>query len=152
MIVIMMLLAVLGGATLSIQAAINGRLGSQVGVLKSAFLTFSVGALVTALLIFYFEPVQTVTLLDVPKWQLMGAMLGVPYTVIMVVAVQRIGTGIATVAVIFGQLAMSMLIDHFGWLGNASIHFTYTRLGAVVCLGIALYFIYSSSKAATVNA
>ena len=105
----------------------------------------------TALLIFYFEPVQTVTLLDVPKWQLMGAMLGVPYIVIMVVAVQRIGTGIATVAVIFGQLAMSMLIDHFGWLGNASIHFTYTRLGAVVCLGIALYFIYSSSKAATVN-
>lgn len=146
MIVIMMLLAVLGGATLSVQAAINGRLGSQVGVLKSAFLTFSVGALVTALLIFYFEPVQAVTLLDVPKWQLMGAMLGVPYIVIMVVAVQRIGTGIATVAVIFGQLAMSMLIDHFGWLGNASIHFTYTRLGAVVCLGIALYFIYSSSK------
>ena len=151
MIVIMMLLAVLGGATLSVQAAINGRLGSQVGVLKSAFLTFSVGALVTALLIFYFEPVQTVTLLDVPKWQLMGAMLGVPYIVIMVVAVQRIGTGIATVAVIFGQLTMSMLIDHFGWLGNTSIHFTYTRLGAVICLGIALYFIYSSSKVTPVT-
>lgn len=149
---IMMLLALLGGATLSVQAAINGRLGSQVGVLKSAFLTFSVGALVTALLIFYFEPVQTVTLLDVPKWQLMGALLGVPYIVIMVVAVQRIGTGIATVAVIFGQLAMSMLIDHFGWLGNGSIHFTYTRLGAVICLAIALYFIYSSSKATPVNA
>lgn len=151
MIVIMMLLAVLGGATLSVQAAINGRLGSQMGVLKSAFLTFSVGALVTALLIFYFEPVQAVTLLDVPKWQLMGAMLGVPYIVIMVVAVQRIGTGIATVAVIFGQLAMSMLIDHFGWLGNSSIHFTYTRLGAVICLGIALYFIYSSSKVTPVT-
>ena len=152
MTVIMMLLAVLGGATLSVQAAINGRLGSQVGVLKSAFLTFSVGALVTALLIFYFEPVQAITLLDVPKWQLMGAMLGVPYIVIMVVAVQRIGTGIATVAVIFGQLAMSMLIDHFGWLGNTPIHFTYTRLGAVICLGIALYFIYSSSKATSAKA
>lgn len=152
MIVIMILLAVLGGAMLSIQAAINGRLGSQVGVLKSAFLTFSVGALITVLLIFYFEPVQAVTLLDVPKWQLMGAMFGVPYIVIMVVAVQRIGTGVATVAVIFGQLAMSMLIDHFGWLGNASIHFSYTRLAAVICLGIALYFIYSSSKTTAVSA
>lgn len=151
MIVIMILLAVLGGAMLSIQAAINGRLGSQVGVLKSAFLTFSVGALITALLIFYFEPVQAVTLLDVPKWQLMGAMFGVPYIVIMVVAVQRIGTGVATVAVIFGQLAMSMLIDHFGWLGNASIQFSYTRLAAVICLGIALYFIYSSSKTTAVS-
>ena len=148
MTILMILLAVIGGATLSVQAAINGRLGGQVGVLKCAFLTFSVGALVTALLIIYFEPKQAITLLDVPKWQLLGAMLGVPYIVIMVIAVQRIGTGVATVAVIFGQLAMSMLIDHFGWLHNATIAFSFTRLAAVACLGIALYFIYSSSKAA----
>ena len=81
-----------------------------------------------------------------PKWQLLGAMFGVPYIVIMVVAVQRIGTAVATVAVIFGQLAMSMLIDNFGWLGNAAIPFSMSRLGAVVCLGIALAFIYSGSK------
>ena len=83
----MIILAICGGATLSIQAAINGQLGSSVGVFKSAFLTFSVGALVTALLIFFFEPKQAVTLLDVPKWQLLGAMFGVPYIVIMVLAV-----------------------------------------------------------------
>lgn len=40
MTVIMIILAVIGGATLSIQAAINGQLGSSVGVFKSAFLTF----------------------------------------------------------------------------------------------------------------
>lgn len=144
--IIMIILAVVGGACLSVQAAMNGKLGSKVGVFRSAFLTFSIGALVTALLIFFFEPKQTVTLLDVPKWQLLGALCGVPYIVIMVLAVQRIGAAVATVAVIFGQLAMSMLIDNFGWLGNDAIHFSATRLGAVVCLGIALYFIYSSSK------
>ena len=84
--------------------------------------------------------------MDVPKWQLLGAMFGVPYIVIMVLAVQRIGTAVATVAVIFGQLTMSMLIDNFGWLGNESIPFSMSRLGAIVCLGIALFFIYSSSK------
>ncbi len=61
--------------------------------------------------------------MDVPKWQLLGALFGVPYIVIMVLAVQRIGTAVATVAVIFGQLTMSMLIDSFGWLGNAVIPF-----------------------------
>ena len=151
MTLIMILLAVCGGATLSIQAAINGQLGNSVGVFKSAFLTFSVGALVTALLIFFFEPKQAVTLLDVPKWQLLGAMFGVPYIVIMVVAVQRIGTAVATVAVIFGQLAMSMLIDNFGWLNNPAIPFSPSRLGAVACLGIALCFIYSSSKTGNVR-
>ncbi len=81
-----------------------------------------------------------------PKWQLLGAMFGVPYIVIMVLAVQRIGTAVATVAVIFGQLTMSMLIDNFGWLGNAAIPFSMSRLAAVLCLGIALFFIYSGSR------
>lgn len=146
MILLMIILSVLGGALLSVQAAINGQLGSKVGVFRSAFLTFSVGALITALLIFFFETKHAVTLLEVPKWQLLGALLGVPYIVIMVLAVQRIGTAVATVAVIFGQLAMSMLIDNFGWLHNEAIPFSATRLGAVVCLGIALWFIYSGSK------
>lgn len=143
---IMIVLAIIGGSMLSVQAAINGQLGSQVGVFKSAFLTFSVGALITALLILFFEPKQYITLMDVPKWQLLGAMFGVPYIVIMVLAVQRIGTAIATVAVIFGQLTMSMLIDNFGWLGNQSISFSMSRVGAIICLAIALFFIYSSNK------
>lgn len=113
---------------------------------KSAFLTFSIGALLTALLIFFFEPRHDITLLDVPKWQLLGALMGVPYIIIMVLAVQKIGTATATIAVIFGQLLMGMLIDSFGWLGNAQIPFSYYRLGAVVCLGVALYFIYQSNK------
>lgn len=83
--------------------------------------------------------------MDVPKWQLLGAMFGVPYIVIMVLAVQRIGAAVATVAVIFGQLTMSMLIDNFGWLGNASIPFSLSRIGAIVCLGIALFFIYPAA-------
>lgn len=144
---VMVMLAVIGGAMLSIQAAINGQLGSKVGVFKSAFLTFSVGALVTSLLILFFEPAHPVSLLDVPKWQLVGALFGVPYIIIMVIAVQRIGTAVATVAVIFGQLAMSLLIDNFGWLGNAAIPFSFNRFGAVICLGIALCFIYASSVA-----
>lgn len=130
----MVLLSFIGGALLAIQSAINGKLGASVGVFKSAFLTFSIGALLTALLIFFFEPRHDITLLDVPKWQLLGALMGVPYIIIMVLAVQKIGTATATIAVIFGQLLMGMLIDSFGWLGNAQIEFSYYRLGAVVCL------------------
>jgi len=146
MTIIMVMLAVIGGATLSIQAAINGQLGCKVGVFRCAFLTFSLGALVTGLLIFYFEPTHAVTLLEVPKWQLLGAMCGVPYIVIMVFAVQKIGTAVATVAVILGQVLMSMLIDNFGWFGNDAIVFSPSRLAAVICLGVALYYIYASNQ------
>ena len=108
---IVIILALCGGALLSVQAAINGRLGSQVGVLRSAFLTFATGALVTGLLILFFAPATSVNLLQVPKWQLLGAFCGVPYIVIMVLAVQRIGTATATVAVICCVVPLLTKID-----------------------------------------
>ncbi|WP_434596921.1 DMT family transporter [Pseudomonas sp. R4-83] len=144
--VILLAVVVLAGAVLSVQAAINGRLGESVGVLRSSLLTFAVGAVVTGLLIFFFEPVQTVSLLDVPKWQLTGALFGVVYMMVMVGAVPVVGTAVATVAVIVGQLGMGMLIDNFGWLGNPAIELSSSRVLAMGCLALALVFMYRSSS------
>ena len=102
MTILMILLAVIGGALLSVQAAINGQLGAKVGVFRSAF-DFLSRCSNYCTPYFYFEPKHILTLLDVPKWQLLGAMCGVPYIVIMVLAVQRIGAAVATVAVILGN-------------------------------------------------
>lgn len=142
---LLLLLVVVAGAVLSVQAAINGRLGQTVGVLRSSLLTFVVGTVVTGLLIVFFEPAHAVSLLDVPKWQLGGALFGVVYMMVMVGAVPRVGTAVATVAVILGQLAMGMLIDNFGWLGNPAIELSGNRVLAMACLALALVFMYRSS-------
>lgn len=142
---LLLVLVVGAGAVLSVQAAINGRLGQAVGVLRSSLLTFVVGAITTALLILFFEPAQTVSLLEVPKWQLSGAFFGVVYMLVMVGAVPRVGTAVATVAVILGQLGMGMLIDNFGWLGNPPIELSGSRMLAMACLALALIFMYRSS-------
>lgn len=146
LILLMVVLAVAGGALLSVQAAINGRLGSTHGAIRATFLTFLVGTAFSAVLVIFLEPARSITIFDVPKWQLMGSILGLIYVLTMVFAVQRIGTAIATVAVILGQLAMSILIDTFGWLGNTAIPLSWERLLAALCLAAALGFIYSSSK------
>lgn len=142
---LLLLLVVGAGAVLSVQAAINGRLGQTVGVLRSSLLTFVVGTVVTGLLIVFFEPAHAVSLLDVPKWQLGGALFGVVYMMVMVGAVPRVGTAVATVAVILGQLAMGLLIDNFGWLGNPAIELSGSRVLAMACLALALVFMYRSS-------
>ena len=142
---LLLLLVVGAGAVLSVQAAINGRLGQAVGVLRSSLLTFVVGAITTALLILFFEPAHAVSLLEVPKWQLSGALFGVVYMLVMVGAVPRVGTAVATVAVILGQLGMGMLIDNFGWLGNPPIVLSGSRMLAMACLALALVFMYRSS-------
>jgi transporter family-2 protein len=143
--IILLAVVVAAGAVLSVQAAINGRLGETVGVLRSSLLTFAVGALVTGLLILFFEPAHAVGLMDVPKWQLCGALFGVVYMIVMVGAVPRVGTAVATVAVIVGQLGMGMLIDNFGWFGNPAIELSGSRVLAMVLLAGALVFMYRSS-------
>jgi transporter family-2 protein len=143
--IILLVVVVAAGAVLSIQAAINGRLGETVGVLRCSLLTFVVGAVLTGLLILFFEPAHAMSLLDVPKWQLGGALFGVVYMMVMVGAVPRVGTAVATVAVIVGQLGMGMLIDHFGWLGNPQIELSGSRVLAMLLLALALLFMYRST-------
>ncbi|WP_431025400.1 DMT family transporter [Halomonas sp. H5] len=139
------LFLLIGGTALSVQSSINGRLGRNVGVLESAWLTFASGALITFLLVFFFEPAHDQTLFSVPKWQLTGALFGVVYMIVVVFAVPRVGTAAATVATTAGQLLMSILIDHFGWLGNAALAIDPSRLAAMALLTIALVLIYLSN-------
>ena len=140
--IIIILFAIASGMALSAQAAINGQLGAKVGVIESALLTFALGTVVTALLIFFFEPSYNATLLTVPKWQLSGALFGIVYMVVMVAAVPKVGVAIATVATILGQMIMSLVIDTQGWLGNTPIELSYWRVAAMVSIACALICIY----------
>jgi transporter family-2 protein len=144
--IVMLALVVIAGAVLSMQAAINGRLGESVGVIRSSQLTFVVGAVLSGLLIFFFEPSHTQTLLTVPKWQLAGALFGMFYMLVMVASVPKVGVATATVAVICGQLSMGMMIDTFGWFGNQAIGFSMSRMSALICLALALVLIYRSNR------
>ncbi|MDZ5603798.1 DMT family transporter [Pseudomonas sp. RP23018S] len=148
MLVTMLLVVVLGGAVLCAQSAVNGRLGHEVGVLESAWLTFVMGAMVSFLYAFLFESPHAMNLFSVPRWQVTGAFFGVVYMLVIVFAVPRVGTAAATVAVISGQLLMSLLIDNAGWFGNAVIQLDTSRMVAIGLLAVALVLIYKSNTAA----
>lgn len=144
--ILIILLAIAAGMALSAQAAINGQLGAKVGVIESSLLTFSMGTVITGLLIFFFEPSYDTTLLSVPKWQLAGALFGIVYMIVMVAAVPKVGIAIATVATILGQMIMSLIIDTQGWLGNAPIELNYWRVAAMSCIAGALVCIYLANR------
>lgn len=148
MIYMMLLIVILGGAVLCAQSSINGCLGSEVGVLESAWLTFVMGAMVSFLIGFFFEPHYSLNLFTAPRWQLTGAFFGVVYMLVVVFAMPRLGAAATTVAVISGQLLMSLLIDNFGWFNNAVIPLDGSRFAALLLLAIALFFIYKSNVTA----
>jgi transporter family-2 protein len=145
MLILMIVLVIASGAILCAQSAINGRLGSRVGVLESAWLTFTLGAMLSFLYAFLFEPQHALTLFTAPRWQVTGAFFGVVYMLVIVFAMPRVGTAAATVSVISGQLLMSLLIDNFGWLNNPVIALGGSRYMAMILLAIALFLIYRSN-------
>src|SRR6266568_3121897 len=63
-ILLTILLSVLGGALLSVQATVNGRLGAAQGAIRATFLTFLVGVAFSAILVIFLEPARQVTLFD----------------------------------------------------------------------------------------
>lgn len=152
MIYMMLLVVIFGGAVLCAQSSINGRLGAKVGVLESSWLTFVLGALISFLIAFFLEPNHALNLFTAPRWLLTGAFFGVAYMLTIVFAMPRLGAAATTVAVISGQLLMSLLIDHFGWLNNPVIHLDGSRLAAIALLAVALFFIYKSNIAAKAQA
>lgn len=143
---LIMPIVVAAGAVLAVQSSINGRLGSKSGVLETSWLTFTVGAALSFLLVFFFQPPQAESLFDAPKWQLIGALFGVAYMVVTVFAVPRIGIAATTVAAIAGQLLMSLTVDNFGWLGNDVRALDLHRIIALLFLAAALVLIYLGNK------
>jgi len=136
------LVAVLGGAALSMEGAIAGELGKTVGKLESSYYIFIMGTLILGLTTLFAGKGNLPYVLKAPKWNLTGGLLGTVYLTILVISIPFIGIGVSMVAVIVGQMITSMIIEHFGWLGSSKIKINKERVMAIVCMGIALVLIF----------
>lgn len=138
-------LLLLGGMAIAAQSSINGALSVRTDVVTTAWLANVVAAIILWFLVIFFEQPQAETMFSVPPWQLSGALFGTFSMVAIVIGVPRIGTAATIVAVIAGQIIMGLLVDHFGWFGNAQIVLDYKRMAAIALLAGALYLIYLSN-------
>jgi len=136
------LLALLAGAALSFEGAIYGELGKTIGKLETSFYNFFVGSIILALLWLFFGKGKLSYTVEAPKWALLGGFLGVIYLTSIVISVPFVGVGLTMVSVIIGQLVMSMVIEHYGWLGSAQSKINKEKIFAVISMIIALILIY----------
>ena len=114
----MVLLTVVAGGLIALQAPINSGLGKAVGTFAAAAFSFTSGALALvaiAALSGGFD--QLGELRGLAWYYLVGGALGAVYVTTALVAVRTLGGGGVTAATIAGQLATAVLIDRFGLLG-----------------------------------
>ena len=140
---------VLVGVQFAAQAPVNGGLGRSTGPLVAALISFLVGSMALLLIVAASGQLEkSVSLGNVPLWQLTGGVIGATYVALAASTISRIGAGVIAAVTVTGQLACSVVIDHFGWLGIEVQDLTGPRvLGIVLLLGGAMAMLYSRQEA-----
>jgi transporter family-2 protein len=148
------LLIVVVGVQFAAQAPINGGLGRSTGPLAAALVSNTVGTtclLVICLLGGWLAGLGRID--EVPAWELAGGLIGGLYVGIAAISISRIGAGVVAAATITGQLACSVVVDHFGWFGIEVHDVSGPRvLGLLLLLGGALAMVYSREEASATPA
>lgn len=112
------LIALLCGAVLPIQAGLNARLGKALENPVYASLTsFLVGSV--ALFVYVLisgQPVSLAGARSVPAVTWTGGVLGAFYVTAMVLAFPRLGPALTFGLVVAGQMVISLVLDHFNIL------------------------------------
>jgi bacterial/archaeal transporter family-2 protein len=137
-----MLVAVVVGSLTVVQVLVNTQLRiATMSVLWAAFVQFFVGASVLALLALQLrEPFPLAGLPRSPWWIWSGGLIGAVYIVLSIFLLPRIGAALLFASIIVGQLAGSILIDHYGWLGAPIQRLSLARVAgaALLVVGAAL--------------
>lgn len=139
----LLLLALLVGLLLPLQAGVNAQLRTAVGdPLAAALVSFLVGSAGIALVMLALRvPLPLVAAWQRSEWtQWTGGLLGACYVVLAVVLAPRLGAGTLTAAVVAGQMLTSVVLDHYGWVGFTQQPLSTTRLAgaALVVAGVLL--------------
>ena len=139
---LLLVLPVIGGMAGGAQAPINGGLGRRIGFFEATFVSFTVGALAAALLALVFGRGSLGRVPEVPRWLLLGGLLGMTYVASVITTVPRLGAAATIFAGIAGQMIFTLAADHHGWLGLERIPFGPARaLGlALMAAGVLLVF------------
>jgi transporter family-2 protein len=136
--VLLLLLALLAGFLLPVQAGVNAQLRSSLGTpLAATLVSFLVGTLGVAV---------ALVALRLPLgiggawsrstwWHWTGGLLGAAYVALTIVLAPRLGAAPLIAAVVAGQMLASLALDHYGLVGFATHPITVARLiGALLVI------------------
>jgi bacterial/archaeal transporter family-2 protein len=132
-------LALIVGAMLTAQAAINAQLKTQVGSgALAALLSFATGTL-AMLGVWLLQGAPNAGLkpvLAMPLWMWIGGALGAAYVFSAILIVPKLGAANLLVLAVAGQLVAAVVLDHYGWIGLPEHPVSALRL-----LGVVLVFV-----------
>lgn len=137
------LLTAFTGGLVALQAPVNSMLGRAVGTWQAAFVSFAIGTIaLAAIAALATGGLGQVSAVRNVSWvYLTGGLLGAAYVTTILVTVRTLGAGGVVAATIAGQLAVSVVVDHFGLIGVTKQPVTLGRVVGVLLLGLGTYLV-----------
>lgn len=133
----LIILALLAGVAAPLQTSANNRLTDLAGSpVLASLVSFGVGTL--SLFIYALlagVPLASVTnLREAPAFAWTGGILGAFFVVSTVILLPRLGVAMTFALVVAGQMAVSLLIDHFGLFGTPVKEVSLARFAGIVLI------------------
>lgn len=131
---IVILIGILGGLAVGIQATIAGEMGQKIGGSASSFIIHLGGLIFSGIYLFTRKGENIQNWQSLPWYMLAAGVFGLLLYLSLNVTIPRLGGTYAIILIIAGQLLAGLVIDHYGFFGVAIKQIDITRV-----LGIALF-------------
>ena len=109
------LVGLIGGIAVAVQASFAGVITQQLGVLENALVVFGGGFLVSLVLILLNQGGKLKALGSLPWYVFLAGPLGIVIITSIGYATPRIGLAGTLTLIVASQLVIGVIFDHFGW-------------------------------------
>jgi transporter family-2 protein len=138
-ILFILLIGLAGGIAVGLQGPLASIITQRMGMMESAFIVHFGGALAALLPLLFMGGGKLGLWKSLPWYTLFTGVLGLVVLSAVSYAIPRIGVAGAVTTIIAGQLLVSTLLDHFGWLGAAQRSLDPARLLGLAVLGFGVW-------------
>ncbi|HEX6396078.1 MAG TPA: DMT family transporter [Steroidobacteraceae bacterium] len=138
------ILGITAGFGLALQVGMNAQLRKLLqSANAAALISFLVGTFGLVVLWIVTRPPMPGrdAFAGVPVWAWFGGLFGAFYVAISTIVATELGAASLLSLALLGQLAMALVVDHFGWLGLPVNPVSWTRMSGVVLLAAGVWLV-----------
>ncbi len=142
---ILILVAILAGMSLPVQAVLNAKMGKALGdPIYASLISFVFGAIS----MFIYALITKVNLGAInqaanvhwPVW--LAGTMGAFYVTAVIILTPKLGAALAFSLVTAGQLGVAIILDHYGWLGMPVHIISWPRLVGILLVTVGVVIIH----------
>lgn len=135
---LIILIGLIGGIAVGLQAPMASMITQRLGIFESVFIVHVGGALIALLPLVLYSGGNLTRWKELPWFTLLAGGFGLIVIGALSHMIPRVGVGAAVITIVAGQMLVSTVLDHYGWLGGMGRPLDPTRaVGlAVVLVGV----------------